>query len=386
MIKIVVKLVITFQCIFCIAQTDTIHTIPPKYIVPIKNVTNQLVNEFSIIELKNRILDHNVIIIGENHGVHESTQIIKQITQIKQINHLITEIDSFSINYITKHKNNSKSLLQKMPGLYGMYSYEEDLELLNSLADSNTICHGVDLIHPATIRLILYKLSKSSILNDKTITAIKRLIESHSRDMHKGYLAAKTNKKTIKLLSKILKTCSELEKEYINYVFKYQYPSNFMEARAKYIIERTSYIFENNDLTNKNVLLKFGASHTLKTYNTSGFRDIGWYMDSISKQKLISPYFLTITPVSGVTGLPLKIDGNTSKKFDFNLKYNRHLKKFYNSLDKTTNSLFVDIRAFRKNLDSTSVISEELKYILDNYDGIIFIDQVTPSKIVTNKI
>ena len=382
-LKITLQIFIILKCTFSIAQTDTLRTIPSKYIVPIESIKDQLIDDLTVTELKNKILENNIIVVGENHGVKESINAIKKIAQVRQINHFITEIDSFSINRITKYKNSSKTLLQNMPGLYGMYSYLEDMEFLNSLESSGVVCHGVDLVHPASIRLILFELSKSQNLSDKTVARLNKLIESHSKDLSKGYMSNKTERQTVKFLSKIFKNCSEVEKDHIRYVLKYRYPKNFMEARAKYMIERTSQVLQSCDVLNKNILLKFGASHTLKTYNSSGYRDVGWYINSISVQKSPNSYFLTIVPVSGVVGLSLEINNRSFKNFDFNFKYYDHLRNFYNSLDKRTNSLFVDVESFRENLDDKTVVSSELKYIIDNYDGIIFMDQVTPSKIFT---
>jgi len=360
------------------AQVDTVTTIPPEYIVPVENVQNELINELSIIELKGKILKNNFIVIGETHGVKESTEIIKQISRTKKIDYFITEMDSFSINHIHKNVDSSGTILQKFPGAYSMFSYKEDMELLNSLREANTVIEGIDLLHPASIRLILHELSNSPNIDIRSLNKIRELIESHSSDLAKGYLSSKTKKNTVKFLHKLFEGCPEYEQDLIHYILNHKYPPNFMEARAKYMINRMSYLVDSSDLTNQNVLVKFGASHTIKTKNTAGFHDVGWYINSLPKQK-VDAYFLTIVPVSGKTGLPFEINGMTSKDFDFNSKYYRPLRNLYNSLEQGHNSLFIDVETFRQNLDSKAIISSDLKYILTNYDGILFIDQVTPS-------
>ena len=368
--------------LFSFAQVESVSTIPSEYIILIENVENELINELTIIEFKEKILKNNFIVIGETHGVRESTNIIKQIARTKKIDHFISEIDSISINHIYENIDSSSAILQKLPGAYSMYSYKEDMELLNLLRDSNTIIDGVDLLHPASIRLILYELSNSPNLDTKSLNKIRGLIESHSNNLTKGYLSAKTNKNTVKLLAKLMEKCPEYERSLIRYILNNKYPYNMMSARAVYMINRMKKIVENTDLLQQNVLFKFGASHTIKTDNTAGFHDVGWYIDSLSKQKLVDAYFMTIVPVSGKIGLPFEINGMTSKGFDFNSKYYESLHNLYNSVNQGNSSLFIDVESFRQSLDDRTVISKELKDILDKYDGIIFIEQVTPSQLL----
>ncbi|MCH2225933.1 MAG: hypothetical protein MK066_14280 [Crocinitomicaceae bacterium] len=386
--KTILQLTITFHCIFSFAQSDTLYTITSEFIVPIQSNENQPINELTVNRLREKVLENNFILVGETHGVQESTDFIKQIAHVKKIDHFITEIDSFSIDYITQHMNISDTLLHRMPGVYSMYSYKEEIGLLNLLKDAHTTFDGVDLVHPVAIRLILFELSNSGNLNTRTINTLRKLIESHSRDLSKGFLSSKINKRTIQFLSKLINDCPEYEQSLIKYALNHKYPPNFMEARAKYTVNRMSYLINNSDLTSQNVLFKFGASHTMKTKNTAGFHDIGWFVDSLAKQKLVDAYFLTIVPISGKVGLPFEIDGLTSKSFDFNSRYYESLRNLYDSVNQGERSIFVDVESFRQSLNDSSIISSELKYILDNYDGILFIDQVTPSttfKTIVNK-
>ena len=74
---------------------------------------------------------------------------------------------------------------------------------------------------------------------------------------------------------------------------------------------------------------------------------------------------IMIVPLSGKIGLPFEINAMT-----------------HNSVNQGNSSLFIDVESFRQSLDDRTVISKELKNILDKYDGIIFIEQVTPSQLL----
>ncbi|MCJ8291233.1 MAG: hypothetical protein MJK07_15775 [Flavobacteriales bacterium] len=380
--KSVLTLTFLFTALSLSAQGDTIRAIPSDYIYPINLIGETLSEGEGYSKLTSRIRENQYILVGETHGVHESTVIIRQLSQMKKFDRFITEIDSLSMKNLLHNFAKVDSILEKMPGVYTMYSYKEELELLQALIEDSAQLEGIDLLHPAAVRLILLELSMSSTLNKQSILNLKKVIAQHNQNLTtKGYISKRTYKKTARLLSKLDKIGSLTEKKLIDYLISGSYPSNFMKGRAIYMRNRLMDLENNHQFLSENVLFKFGSSHIQKSINTAGYKDIGQYINQLGLQKSKETFFIEIVPVSGEIGFPFSIDGEQSKSVDFESKSYKNLFAIYSNIDTKHRVLFIDVEAFKESLNERSILSEHVKTIIDNYDGLIFIEDVTPSQI-----
>lgn len=269
-LRIILDLMVMFNCLISVAQTETLKTVPAKHITTIPVAENQSLSKRIINELEEKVLDHNFIVVGETHGIRESTELIKEIAQLKKFDRFITEIDSFSIGHIAEHIKSASSVLQEMPGVFAMYSYKEELELLNLLRDAGAGLNGVDQIHPVSIRLILSELAESESLSARSIERLKALIKSHSEDLSNGFLTSRTKRQTIHLLSKLLKHSPANEKSLVHHLLKSLRLGYSMKVRSQYMIEGLSRLIDSSSVMGENVLFKFGASLPHRTEHHSG--------------------------------------------------------------------------------------------------------------------
>lgn len=380
--KTVLTLTYLLTSLFLSAQTDTIRAIPSDYIYPINLIDDTLSEGKGYSKLTSRIRENQYVLVGETHGVHESTVIIRQLSQVKKFDRFITEMDSLSMKNLMRNFSKVDSVLKQMPGVYTMYSYKEELELLQTLIQDSVQLEGIDLLHPAAIRLILFELSKSSTLNKRSILSLKKVIAQHNQNLTtKAYLSKRTYNKTARLQSKIDKVGSITEKKLIHYLTSDSYPRNFMKGRAVYMRNRLMDLENNQSFLSENVLFKFGSSHLQKNFNTAGYKDIGQYINELGLHKNKETFFIEIVPVSGEIGFPFCIDGEQSKSVNFQSKSYKDLFAIYSNIEIKHRVLFVDVEAFKESLSEKAILSDHVNAIIDNYDGLIFIDEVTPSQI-----
>jgi hypothetical protein len=368
--KIILTSKFILSSLLLIGQNDTIRHIPSEYVYPISLIGDSI--------LSSKIRENQHILVGETHGVHESTVLIEQISQMKKFDRFITEIDSLSIKHLILNFSQADSILKKMPGAYTMYSFKEELILLQSLMEAGVQIEGIDLLHPASIRLILFELSQSSNLGQKSIVKLKDIIERHNRDLTtNGYLSLKTKKKTTHVLERISENIPISEKNLIDYIVNESYSGNLMEVRSIYMRNRLIELEKNQTLLTENVLFKFGGSHLKKNLNTAGYKDVGHYISQLNSQT----FFIEIVPVSGKIGFPFCMDGEKSKSFNLESPYYEDLFDLRSNIESKNHVLFVDVEKFKKSLNSEVILSVHLQAILDNYDGVIFINEVSPSQI-----
>jgi hypothetical protein len=84
--------------------------------------------------------------------------------------------------------------------------------------------------------------------------------------------------------------------------------------------------------------------------------------------------------VSGSTGFPLEINGERSKRYDLSSSPYQAMYNLFGMESRGLRSFFVDVESFRESLSDQVVLSAEIETVLQNYDGMLFIDQVSPSQ------
>ena len=374
-------LLISFFCLATFSSTarDTLKTIPSEYVYSFHFSELAVDTSECYFVLSKKLEENNFIVIGETHGVHESTTLINEIAQAKTFNRLITEIDQFSVDHLTQNFKKRDEYLKKMPGVYAMYSYLEEAELLQTIMASKAEINGIDLIHPSSVRLILFQMAMDVNLPSKSVKKIQELIERHTKDLSNGFLSKKTRQKTRKLLHELANVLSSEGEVLVTLLHHNQYPVEMMKGRAEYMTSQLEELEKGIGFYKENVLFKFGSSHVLKTKNTAGYKDVGRHIHTLEKEGKVEAFFLGIIPVSGVTGLPFFINDTQEKPYNFHLPVYTELRNLYMQINQTNTNLFVDVEAFRSKVDQQTILSKDLKKILRNYDALIFLKEVHPS-------
>lgn len=382
MSKACILFFIMLQCSVINAQTDCLKKNSKEYIYSMYYSDTTGLTGPGWYFLQSKLKDSQYVLLGETHGTKEIPVIVKEINDNWKFDYFITEIDSMSAAFLTGPAIEKNQVLYDVPGGFAMYSTKEESELIESLLVNEVAIEGIDMVHPISFRLFLFALLQTKGLSQKSYRRVRSLIAQQEKDIVQiGVISSKEKRKMERRLIKINKKDFKGKNGLIFFLLNNKYPPRQMENRAIYMQEKFLALAKQKGFSDMNILFKFGSSHLKKIKNTAGFIDLGACVNDYSKKNKINTCFVGVFAVNGLLGLPMMINGGSVKITALeNDSYCSAEYSLFKEINNTDQYIVVDIKGFKEKSVSKGKVCPFLKELMDNYDVLIFVKEVTAAQ------
>lgn len=338
--------------------------------------------------LLHQIKKADFVLIGEDHFTNEIPAFFKAITGQIKFDNFFCEIDPYSAKIIQdKIAVLPAEKLNNYVAMYGntfsFYSLDPEFQLMKQLVKSKTNIYGLDQVLLVADRLLCSELKK--ITRNAAARKIYETIETNSKVYFDNFLKDPTKpfyfltenfEQNLKSLDRL--QLSQHEKEIIA-GFKISleiYKEQNHHLRVQLMKNELMKNYAALDKT-KN-LFKFGANHMPKGESLLEIYDMGNLVNNIADSKFKKSLHIMIIGKAGMQAAPFK--GFPAMKVDENSDDLKILKPFFTLMKEKEWHSF-DMLPLRSALEENQInCSDELRRIINGYDYLVIIPEVTPAK------
>lgn len=338
--------------------------------------------------LLHQIQKADFVLIGEDHFTNEIPAFFKAITAQVKFDNFFCEIDPWSAEIIRDKiavlpAGKLDNYLASYGNTFSFYSLDPEFQLMKQLVKSKTKIYGLDQILLVADRLLcseLKKITKNAAarkIYDTIETNSKVYFDNFLKDPSKPFYFLTDNfEKNLRSLDGL--QLSQKEKEVIA-GFKISveiYKEQNHHLRVQ--LMKSELMKNYAALDNTKNLFKFGANHMPKGESLLKIYDMGNLVNNIADSKFKKSLHIMIIGKGGMQAAPFK--GFPATKVDENSDDLKVLKPFFTLVTEKQWRCF-DMLPLRKSLEDKQFnCADELRRIINGYDYLVIIPEVTPAK------
>lgn len=342
--------------------------------------------------IKNKIENSQFIMLGEQHGIKEVSQLTNLLYNIAYpygYNTLCIETSPFAANVLDSFS--SKNIEEKLKGLYKkypvvipFYNNKNDIEIFENLKSNQGKLWGIDQVFMVEFRLIfdhLVNQTKNTQLRNAVKPLLKEAIEGFDNAVkNKNYMAPFMFKYTDKLHSKLMTLAiTKGEKELLKDLKKTKeiYLHNFQKRYYQNNNERAMLMKHNflklwnTNLVNKQhpkVLFKLGANHVGKGLNGTNVFDIANLISELAIVNNKKSLHMYVSGINGMQNLGNPFAPVSIIPFDYSNKLPEEIIELLKKHE--DKYIIIDAEKLR---EQANTFSNTMKELILKYDILIYI-------------
>jgi hypothetical protein len=379
-----ILLAICFGSQICLGQVDQK---PTPYSFNVESINSEKVDSL----LTSKMQESQFILIGEQHGIKEVTDITQHVYELASdygYRTLCIETDDVAAKIILKIASSSAPLVEaqktfdKFPYAIPFYGNEEDYTLFEKVMSKDGQLWGIDQSFMVQFRLNLSYLLEASE-NDEFKNALKPYIEDaddsyaeaistknymapfifkYSDEVHQELLTLADQQEEIDILEKL-----KLTKEIYEYNFSKQYYMNNY-VRSQHMKENfMTYYNEARTIQDlPKVVFKLGSYHVARGLTETNIYDIGNMASELANTNGKRSIHILVTGDKGMMSLGNPFAPVKEAPFDNTADFPEEVQKLINSDSK--GMTVIDLEALRRNHNE---FSAELQKWIFRYDIVI---------------